>query len=106
MGIKVLLRRTPLIFWIVFICTLLLVGCASETSEKDIEEPEETESNVEEVESDEIEVEEDMEEPEEEIEEVDGTDDDEAEREDIPRQGDYTIYLGGEMIETDDKIII
>lgn len=106
MGIKVLLRRTPLIFWIVFMCTLLLVGCAAETSEKDIEEPEETENNVEEVESDEIEVEEDKEEPEEEIEEVDETDDEEAEREDNPRQGDYTIYLGGEMIETEDKIII
>ncbi len=97
------MKRTPIYIFLIII-PFFLFGCSmipKFNSEKEVKEVvEETEEKQTE------EVEEDTE-PVEEVEEMEEEEPvNEEEPETDHNQGDYTIYIGGEVIETEDKIII
>lgn len=97
------MKRTSYIFLIFLLCTFLIAGCSgllkSSTNEKEQEPVENVEEEVKEEE------EKVKEEPEEEPEEPTELEEEPEEKE-SNNQGDYNVYIGGEIIETDDKIII
>src|SRR5690625_2422705 len=97
------MKRTSYIFLIFLLYTFLIAGCSgllkSSTNEK---EQEPVETAEEEVKEEEEKV---KEEPEEEPEEPTELEE-EPEKKEMNNQGDYNVYIGGEVIETDDKIII
>ncbi len=82
-------------------------GLLNSSTNKNEQEPVETEEQaVEEAEAEvKEEISEDSEEPEEPI-EIEEEDEKELEPDETNSQGDYNVYIGGEVIETDDKIII
>src|SRR5699024_3037883 len=104
--------RTP-IYAFLLIVALFLIGCSAFTnfsSEEDGNEPEDTPeeaAKLEEEESEEaLEEETEREAIEEEEVEFENQDELDHEAEENNDQGDYNVYIGGEVIETDDKIII
>lgn len=108
------MRKNVFIIFLLLVCSFLVIGCSElfneekeqETEGKEENEEEDGEEKEEENSDDSIngvgKVEEDESETDEK-EDVEAMDD---ESEDDIELGDYEIYLGGEMIEEDDKIII
>lgn len=88
------------------LCMLLITGCGSKTGKES--KPEENEDNVETIANKEEEqVEDEVEEVSEEQEESEKEERESNEDNEVPKDlGDYNVWIGGEMVETPDKIII
>lgn len=108
MGVDNMIRRFSVIISLFTI--FLLIACSADKVEKEepVEEEETVEENVEAEETTDEEVENEEEQAEQEDEKEEATEEGKALEEaesDYP-QGDFHIYIGGEVTETDDKILI